>query len=366
MEFAFSEKIGRIDSSPIRKAFELAAKIQDPINLSIGQPHFPTPPRIIQAMVKALEEGKTAYTMTGGIQELKNALENKYQTTNQIKTAKAENILITSGIGSALFLLFNTIIDPGDECLMISPYFLMYPSMIQFYGGKTLSVHEDFNQDDLKKFESKKLKIIIYSSPSNPSGKILTKNQLQLLADLAEKTGAYLISDEIYEVFDYDKKFISVGSFYEKAITLTGFSKTYSMTGLRLASILAPNPVIQNLTKLQQYTVVCAPAPTQWAGIEALNTDMTPYVDDYRKKRDFVYESLKDHYDIIKSDGAFYYFLKIKGDDKSFIERAITEKKLLLVPGFIFCESNQYVRLSYAAPQEKLELGMKALQELAD
>jgi aminotransferase len=365
MTFLLSDKMGMIDSSPIRKAFELAASIKDPINLSIGQPHFPCPPNIVEALNKAALDGKTSYTLTGGIPELKTALTQKYEEFNGIKYASPDRILITSGISSALFLLFNALVNPGDECLVISPYFLMYPAMLKFYGARIELLDEKFKKEDLSVFKNKKFKLIIYSNPSNPSGYVFSKEQLEDLAELAESTGAYLISDEIYEMFDYDKKFLSVGKFYDKTITLSGFSKSFNMTGLRLASIVSPVEINKALTTLQQYTVVCAPSTTQYAGIEALKTDMKSYIDDYREKRDFVYEQLKDHYEIDKSGGAFYYFLKIKGNDEDFIKRAVEEKKLIIVPGFIFHPSHSYIRISFASNTENLKRGVKALQELS-
>lgn len=362
MEFA--NRMNGIDSSPIRKAFELAKSIQNPINLSIGQPHFPCPPNIVEAIVKATRDGKTAYTLTGGIPELKTAMAEKYRTQNSISYATEDRILVTSGISSALFLLFNAMVNEGDECLVISPYFLMYPAMLKFYGANLVPLSEDFKPEDLKVLESKKFKLIIYSNPSNPTGKVLSKEQLRGLANLADKTGAFLISDEIYELFDYDRQFFSIGSEYEKTITLTGFSKTYNMTGLRLATILAPENVIKQLTTLQQYTVVCAPSTTQWGGIEALKTDMSSYIDDYRQKRDFVFESLKDHYPIQKSGGAFYSFFEVPLHDEEFIQKAV-KKDLILVPGYIFSDKKNFVRLSFATEWETLKRGMAALVELA-
>lgn len=344
----------------------MASKIQNPINLSIGQPHFPCPPNILQAMKQAMDAGKTSYTLTAGIPELREALAEKYKTQNKISYASWERVLVTSGISSALFLLFNALVDPDDEVLVVSPYFLMYPSLLGFYGGKLNTVHQDFEAKDLDPFRKKKLKLIIFSTPSNPTGKILGRDQLQALANLAEETGAYLISDEIYELFDYDNKFISVGSFYDKTITLSGFSKTYNMTGLRLASILAPPEIISALTTLQQYTVVCAPSVVQYAGIEALKTDMSEYIRDYREKRDFVYEGLKDYYKVEKSDGAFYFFFGVEGNDEDFVKRAVEEEKIILVPGFIFCQDHSHVRLSFAADWDVLKRGISGLQRLAN
>lgn len=365
MSLELSYRMGGLDTSPIRKAFERAASLPNPINLSIGQPHFPCPPNIIEALNRAAREGKTAYTLSGGIPELRQALTEKYRESNQIKYASPERILVTSGISSALLLLFTALINPGDECLVIMPYFLMYPSMLKFNGAKITTIPENFQPEDLKKLESKNFKLIIYSNPSNPSGYIFTRAQLEALAELAEKTNSYLISDEIYELFDYDKKFLSVGSFYEKTITLSGFSKTYSMTGLRLASILASSELIKNLTTLQQYTIVCAPSITQYAGIEALRTDMSEYIQDYKEKRDYVYEELKAYYPLEKSAGAFYFFLPIRGNDEEFVERAVVEKSLILVPGFIFHESKNFIRISFASEWENLKRGVQALKDLA-
>lgn len=354
-----------LDSSPIRKAFEEAAKLKDPINLSIGQPHFKCPENIIAALHKAALDGNTSYTLTGGIPELREAIAEKYKSFNGIGYASASRVLITSGVSSALLLLFQALVNPGDECLIISPYFLMYPSMLGFAGAKVHTIDENFSPEELQEKKFAKLKLIIYSNPSNPTGYILTKPQLEALAELAEQNSAYLVSDEIYEQFDYDKRFLSVGSFYEKTITLSGFSKTYNMTGLRLASVLAPEPVLQALTTLQQYSIVCAPSVTQYAGLEALQTDMTSYIEDYKEKRDFVYESLQDYYPVQKSAGAFYFFFQIKEEDNAFVQRAIREKNLILVPGFIFTDSHKYIRLSFASDWPQLKKGIQALQELA-
>jgi aminotransferase len=360
-----SNKMGKIDSSPIRKAFELASTLPNPINLSIGQPHFPCPQNIIEAMNRAAFEGKTSYTLSAGIPELREAIAEKYTSFNKIPNVVKENVLITSGVSSALFLLFNAYIDPGDIVLIISPYFLMYPSMLKFYGANVMTIEENFQREDLSVFKSKKIKFILFSNPSNPSGKILNKAQLEALAELSNSTGATIISDEIYELFDYDNKFYSIASFHKNTITLSGFSKTYNMTGLRLASVLADKEIISSLTKLQQYTVVCAPSITQYAGIEALKTDMTSYIDDYRKKRDYVYNELKDSYEINNSDGAFYFFIKLNERDIDFTNRAVTEHQLIVVPGFIFHPDNHFIRISFATEWDILKKGINALKMMA-
>lgn len=158
LEYVLANRIQGLDTSAIRKAFELAGTLKKPINLSIGQPHFPCPSNIIEAGSKALKEGKTAYTLTGGIPELKSALSEKYKNENGISYAKPERILVTSGISSAFLLLFNALLNEGDECLVVTPHFLMYPAYIKIYGGKMNSIHESFEPEELKEFANKNLR----------------------------------------------------------------------------------------------------------------------------------------------------------------------------------------------------------------
>lgn len=364
-EFLFSERMKYIDTSQIRKMFDLAQKLKNPINLSIGQPHFPTPEPIIESLQKALKDGKTSYTMTQGIKELREKITEKFYNKNHIKTSP-DNILVSSGVSSLLILLFLAMIDPEDEVLLIEPAFLIYRGLTSFFRAKEILLNQHFTKEDIEKLTFKKLKLIIYSSPSNPTGYILNQEQIQLLAELAEKTGALLVSDEIYELFDYDNKFISAGSIYPKTLTLMGFSKSYSMTGLRLSAATGPTNVIKAMTTLQQYTIVCAPAPVQYAGITALDIDITHYVNYYKENRDILKESLKSLTEFYVPDGAIYLFAKVpsKHDDLSFCEKAIQEKELLIVPGRIFTNQNNWVRISFAVDREILYRGIESLKEL--
>jgi aminotransferase len=365
LESVFSERMKYIDTSHIRKMFDLAQKLKNPINLSIGQPHFPTPEPIIEALSKALKEGKTSYTMTQGILELREKLTEKFQKQNKISTSP-DNILVSSGVSSLLVLLFMCIIDPGDEVLLIEPAFLIYKGLTSFFRAKEVLIHQNFTKEDLENLSFKKLKLILYSSPSNPTGYILTNEQIQLLAELAEKTGAILVSDEIYELFDYDHKFISAGSIYPKTLTLMGFSKSYSMTGLRLSAATGPTNIIKKMTILQQYTIVCAPTPVQYAGIVALDQDISSYVNYYKENRNLLKEALKKYTEYYEPDGAIYLFAKTPSNynDLSFCEKAIQQKELLVVPGRIFTNQENWIRISFAVDRENLKRGINALKDL--
>ncbi|HBS05152.1 MAG TPA: amino acid aminotransferase [Leptospiraceae bacterium] len=359
-----SERMNHIDTSQIRRMFDLAAKLDSPINLSIGLPHFPTPEPIVEAARKALLENKTAYSQTQGIIELRERLSRKFQEENGFSAAP-ENILVTSGVASILQLLFLTTIDPGDEVLLIEPSFLIYRGLSGFFGAKQRTIPEDFAPADLDDLKFDRLKLILYSSPSNPTGRILSEKQIEALGKLADRTGALLCSDEIYEVFDYDGKFKSAASIYDKAVTMMGFSKSYSMTGMRLSAVTGPESLIKAMTTLQQYTIVCAPTPHQWAGIAALDTDMSEQVADYKKRRDFIAGELRDHYEFGPPDGAFYLFAKVPEDSLKFVQKGIDEHQLLVVPGSIFTDRGNWIRISYAAPDETLERGVRALKALA-
>ena len=358
-----SERMNHIDTSQIRRMFDLAAKLDSPFNLSIGLPHFPTPEPIVEAARKALLENKTAYSQTQGIMELRQALSHKFASRNGFQAAP-ENILVTSGVASILQLLFLTTVDPGDEVLLIEPSFLIYRGLSGFFGAKQQTIPEDFQPADLDKLDFKRLKLILYSSPSNPTGRILSESQISALGRLADRTGALLCSDEIYEIFDYDGKFKSAASVYSKAVTMMGFSKSYSMTGMRLSAVTGPEALIKAMTTLQQYTIVCAPTPHQWAGLAALETDMSAQVADYRKRRDYLVQELKDHYEFGPPDGAFYLFARVPEDSLKFVQRGIDEHQLLVVPGSIFTDKGNWIRISYAAPDETLERGARALKAL--
>ncbi|MCB1321960.1 MAG: aminotransferase class I/II-fold pyridoxal phosphate-dependent enzyme, partial [Leptospiraceae bacterium] len=352
-----SRRMNHIDTSQIRRMFDLAAKLDSPINLSIGQPHFDTPDSVVEAARKALREKKTAYSQTQGILPLRERLSQKFQEVNGF-SASAENILVTSGVASVLQLLYLTTVDPDDEVLLVEPSFLIYRGLSSFFGARMRTIPEDFSASDLENLKFDRLKLILFSSPSNPTGRILSEDQVRALGNLADRTGALLCSDEIYEIFDYDGKFKSAAAIYPNAVTMMGFSKSYSMTGMRLAAVSGPEALIRAMTTLQQYTIVCAPTPNQWAGIAALDTDMTDYVADYRKRRDFMVNELKDHYRFGPPDGAFYLFAEVPEDALKFVQRGIDEHQLLVVPGSIFTDRGNWIRISYAANDETLERGV--------
>lgn len=360
-----AERIHGIDTSEIRKVFDLAAKIKNPLNLSIGQPDFPVPQPVKEAIAKALEDNKTGYTPTAGLVELREAIQ-EFLKQKTAANYLPENMIVSTGVASILFLLFQAIVDKDDAVLLIDPYFLIYPALVKYHGAKIFTVTENFDAAEIAALEArlaeakKKLKLIIFASPSNPTGKILSREQLTLLSDLAEKQDAIIAADEIYCAFDYESKQVSMASVNpERTLTLNGFSKSHAMTGLRVGYLAAPMryaEIVQKMVTLQQYTMVCAPHAVQWGAITALKTGIEAELKFMRKRRDFVYKKLSEVTTLPFPDGAFYVYPAIPIDSADFVAQAI-ERRLLLVPGYIFSANRKSIRISYATREEVLEEG---------
>jgi len=367
-----SNKILRMESSEIRKAFELASRIEKPLNLSIGQPDFPVPEPVKEAMIKAIRDNKNSYTPTTGIPELRERISRKWKEENGFYV-QPENIIVSTGVASLLMLLFETMFNEGDHILLVEPYFLIYPSLSKFNNLNMHFISEDFDPPSLDSLADKlsqekvQLKAIIFSNPSNPTGKILSREQLTSLAGFAQKTGAIIISDEIYETFDYDKQLVSTAFILpEQTITLNGFSKSHAMTGLRLGYAGFPenlSAIAGKMAALQQYSVVCAPHPVQWAGIAALDNPIQAELASMKKRRDYVVQTLEGKARFTHPSGAFYAFPEVPLSGEDFSLRA-AEKKLIVVPGHIFTAKTNHIRISYAVSEEILEEGLSVFVNL--
>ncbi|HCL55413.1 MAG TPA: aspartate aminotransferase [Spirochaetia bacterium] len=362
-----AERMKKIDSSGIRKVFDLAAKMEDPINLSIGQPDFDIPEEIKQEAIKAISSGMNRYTQTGGIPELRAKLKEKLEKE---KKRKFDDIMITSGVSGGLFLAFLTLINPGDEVIVPDPYFVMYKHLVNLLGGvpKYLSTYPDFSLDP-KKLEAlitPKTKIMLLNSPNNPTGKVYTRKELTDFLAVAKKHNIIVISDEIYDLFTYGEEFVSVAELYENTLLLGGFSKTYAMTGWRIGYAAGNQTIINEMIKLQQYTFVCAPSFAQAATLKALDYDMSSFVSAYKVKRDMIYNGLKENFYVVKPEGAFYIFPQLpKGENTELFVNKALENKVLIIPGNVFSESNTGFRISFAADNKTIEKGIEVLNKLA-
>lgn len=356
-----------IDASGIRKVFDLAANMTNPVNLSIGQPHFDTPQPIKDAIVKAVDDGKNAYSQTQGIKPLLK----KIQTSVDAQYEHADRqAFVTSGTSGGLMLALSALVNPGDEVIAFDPWFVMYKHLTTQAGGiyKSISTYPDFRipMDKVREAITARTKVIIFNSPANPTGHVASEEEVKELAELAAEHDIALLSDEIYRQFCYDEPFVSPAKYNDQTIVIDGFSKSHSMTGWRVGWCHGPAHVVQQMIKLQQFTFVCSPHPMQWAANVAWDYDISDRVAEYKQKRDFIRSELQDQYEIHGAGGAFYLFVKAPwGTGTEFVKKAI-ENNLLIIPGNVFSSEDTHFRISYAATDETLQKGVEILKRLAN
>ena len=361
-----AKRMSCIDASGIRKIFDLAKDLPNPINLSIGQPDFDVPDSIKQSAHQAIDEGYNKYTVTQGVASLRDKIKERMI---ERKGFTPEDVFITSGVSGGILLAFLATLDPGDELIVPDPYFVMYKHLGRLIGAvpKYLDLENDFsiNIESLEKLMTNKTKMIVLNSPGNPTGKINSPEELKAIAKIAEKWGVLVISDEIYDGFVYDKEYQSIARYYDNTLVLGGFSKEYAMTGWRVGYAAGPSEVTNEMLKLQQYTFVCSPSIAQYAAITALDYDTTEIRKSYASKRDIIYNGLKDYFEVNKPDGAFYIFPKAPGGSgEAFVKKAIGNN-LLIIPGNVFSEHDTHFRISFAASDDTIYKGIDVLVKLA-
>jgi aspartate aminotransferase/aminotransferase len=362
-----SHRSHQFQSSGIRKVFELAAKLKDPVNLSIGQPDFDVPEPVQHACMQAIRQGKNAYSVTQGIAPLRERLQ---QQIDNALGHQDRQVFISSGTSGGLVLAMLSLVDPGDEVIIFDPYFVMYPSLVRMAGGVPVLI--DTNPDfriDLDKVAAAitpRTKLILFNSPANPTGVTPSEQETQGLARLAQERGVALLSDEIYSQFVYDGRLISPAETNSQTIVIDGFSKSHAMTGWRVGWVHGPSVLIDAMVKMQQFSFVCAPQPAQWASLAALDVDTSGYRSDYRRKRDMLIEGLQGYYDFVVPGGAFYLFPKVPAGmtGSQFVAKAI-ENNLLIIPGNVFSQHDTHFRISYAAPDSTIQRGIEILRQLA-
>ncbi len=357
-----ADRCSRIDSSGIRKVFALAAQMKNPCNLSIGQPDFDVPDMVKQAAIDAIQTGKNKYTLTAGTPALREKLLAVYEK----RGVKAEDVIVTSGTSGGILLCFMALLNSGDEILIPDPYFVMYKHLANFIGAKPVFVdtYPDFRlrREALEAALTPKTRALIINSPNNPTGTVYPDDDLREIGKFCRDHDLILFSDEIYEPFVYEGPFRSAGEFHPDAVILSGLSKSAAMTGWRLGWTLGPKDLIAAMSNIQMYTFVCAPSFAQEAALSALDLDLRTTQADYRRRRDIIFEGLKNNgYAVHRSAGAFYIFPEAPGGDgDAFVKKAI-ENELLVVPGSVFSERKTHFRISFAATESDLRRGVEIL-----
>ena len=371
-----SKRCLNMESSEIRKIFNMASK--DSINLGIGEPDFTTPQHIIDAAKKALDKGKTHYTPNNGILELRVSISNRLKSDYNLDV-NPNNIIITCGASEGLMLSLMTLVDRGDEVLIMDPTFVSYKGLVQLCEAKPIGIklNEDFsiNLEAIKDNITNKTKCIIINSPSNPTGKVMDKEEIKGLCDIAEDRNILIISDEVYDKIIYDKKHYSPMKYTDNSIIINGFSKTYAMTGWRVGYVALNDNlnnrynIIENMIKIHQYSFACATSFAQYGALEALNENQDcvyNMVKEFKRRRDLLVNGLKDIFKVYKPEGAFYLFPNTKehGEGLEVVKRLL-EHNIISVPGVAFGEGGLYnVRFSYATKYEDIERAIDIIKEI--
>ncbi|KYH25854.1 aspartate aminotransferase [Halalkalicoccus paucihalophilus] len=365
----FTDRVSRVEPSATLAISQLAGELEaegaDVVDLSVGEPDFPTPENVVDAGKASMDAGDTGYTSSNGISELREAIAEKLQGDGL--EYGPENVIVTPGAKQALYETFQTLVQEGDEVVLLDPAWVSYEAMAKLAGASLsrvdLSAHEfrlEPALDELAGTVSDETELLVVNSPSNPSGAVYTDEALEGVRDLAVEHDITVISDEIYERITYGEEptpLATLEGMRERTVTINGFSKAYSMTGWRLGYLAAPEELIDEAGKLHSHSVSCATNFVQHAGCEALeNTEesVEEMVEAFEDRRDLLVDLLAEHdIDVRAPEGAFYMMVPVEEDDQSWCEGAIQDAHVATVPGGAFGTPG-YARISYANSEERI------------
>lgn len=369
-----------IKPSGIRKFFDLLGDRKDVISLTVGEPDFMTPYHIRSAAIESLERGRTYYTSNDGIMELRVEICNYLNRRFGLTYNPQKETIVTVGGSEAIDLGVRAVIEPGDEVIIPQPAFVCYGPIVELAHGVPVYIEtkpeDDFKltPEALKKAITPKTKMLILPFPNNPTGAVLTKEELEELANVLRPTNIVVLSDEIYAELTYGFKhtpFAAIDGMWERTVTVSGFSKAYAMTGWRLGYLCAPHEMIEQMHKIHQYAIMCAPTTSQLAAIEALKNgdgDIEMMRDEYNRRRKYIIDGLrKIGISCFEAKGAFYVFPHIGEFGMSsdeFCQRLLDEKNVAIVPGTAFGDCGEgYARISYAYSVEHITKALEKIKE---
>jgi aminotransferase len=376
-----SRKVDSLSPSGIRKFFDLLSSMEDVISLGIGEPDFVTPWHIREAGTYSLEKGYTMYTSNSGMLELRQELANYLELRYGVSYHPEYEILITVGSSEGLDLAMRAIINPGDEVIIPDPCYVAYPANIILAGGSPISTPTTAENNfaikatDIEARITKQTKAILIGYPANPTGAVMSKSESGAIAELAKKYNLLVISDEIYARLVYGVEHIcfpSLPGMKERSILISGFSKSHAMTGWRIGYVAADRRFIQALTKIHQYTMLCAPTMAQMAAIEALrngDSEVEKMVQEYNRRRRLMVKRLNEiGLPCFEPKGAFYAFPSIKATGMSsedFAEKLLMEEKVAVVPGTAFGPCGEgFIRCCYATSVSDIEEALGRMDRL--
>ncbi len=373
-----SEKVVSMKPSGIRKFFDILNEVPGVISLTVGEPDFKTPWHVREAAIASLEKGKTTYTSNTGLLEFRKQIALYLERRFNVSYDPTNEMIITVGGSEAIDLAIRAIVEPGDEVLIVEPAYVCYVPMTELCGGVPVviptRVEDKFKltPELLKQYITPKTKMLILPYPNNPTGAIMTQEDLKKIAEVIKDTNIVVLSDEIYGELTYGRRhcsFASIPGMWDRTIYVGGFSKSYAMTGWRLGYVCAPREIAKQMLKIHQYAIMCAPTMSQYAGIEAVTNgdeDIERMKESYNQRRRMLLSGLSEiGLYCFEPEGAFYVFPKIGEyglSSDEFCERLLYEEKCAIVPGNAFGASGEgFARISYAYSVDHLSRAIEKL-----
>jgi len=378
MRNPLSDKIVTIKPSGIRKFFDLVTEMKDAISLGVGEPDFDTPWHIREEGIYSLDKGRTFYTSNSGLKELKIEIANYLKRTQNLEYDYKNEIIVTVGGSEGIDLAFRAMLNPGDEVLIPEPCYVSYVPCAILAGAKPVTIPlKPENQFKLTPQEildkiTDKTKMLVLAFPNNPTGSILEKEELEEIAKIVKEKDIFVLSDEIYAALTYKGKHVSIAEIdgmKERTVLINGFSKTFAMTGWRLGYACGAKTIIEQMVKIHQFAIMCAPTTSQYAAVEALRNgdeDVEKMKNSYNQRRRFLVNAFKEmNIDCFEPFGAFYVFPCIKEfgmSSEEFATKFLQEEKVAVIPGSAFGESGEgFLRISYAYSLDTLKIAMERL-----
>ena len=375
MRNPLADKIVDIKPSGIRKFFDIVSEMEDAISLGVGEPDFDTPWHIRDEGIYSLEKGRTFYTSNAGLKELRAEITKYIKRTQGVSYDAAHEVLVTVGGSEAIDIALRAMINPGEEVLIPQPSYVSYEPCAILADAKPVIIElKEENEfrltpQELRDAITDKTKILILPFPNNPTGAIMEKEDLEAIAEVIREKDIFVISDEIYSELSYKGKHVSIVSLpgmQERTVLINGFSKSYAMTGWRLGYACAPAAIMEQMTKIHQFAIMCAPTTSQYAAVEALRNgddDVAQMREAYNQRRRFLMHTFKElGLQCFEPYGAFYVFPGIKEfgmSSEEFAERLLKEEKVAVVPGTAFGDCGEgFLRISYAYSLENLKIAM--------
>lgn len=373
-----NERVEGIPPSGIRRFFELVIGRKDVISLGVGEPDFPVPWSIRESMIYSLEKGWSSYTSNWGLRELRDGIAEYYKKFGV--DVSGDNVLVTTGVSEGLDLALRALINPGDVVLIPEPCYVAYKPLTFLAYGEPVAIpttpNFELNYDVLKPYSKYDPKILIINYPNNPTGVTYDRKTLEEIADFAVENDLIIISDEIYAELTYRGKHISIAGLNgmeDRTVILNGFSKAYAMTGFRIGYAIACDEIIQAMTKIHQYCMLCAPITSQIGALEALkikDEELDRIRAEYMRRRNFFVKRIGKLFDVRMPEGAFYAFPSIKNTglgSEEFAERLLKEKGVAVVPGNAFGDCGEgYIRCAYAVDMDKLKVAVERIEEFVE